>query len=81
MRPLRPPPEGEVLPITDFDPSPWFANPKEVRRADRFQPLGHEQERGAPECRQQQHVDDVASPHDPAASSCSSARLRSRPPA
>jgi 3-oxoacyl-[acyl-carrier-protein] synthase II len=33
---LRPPPEGELLPITDFDPSPWFANPKEVRRADRF---------------------------------------------
>ncbi len=23
--------------VTDFDPTPWFDNPKEVRRADRFQ--------------------------------------------
>lgn len=34
---LRPPPEGKTLPITDFDPNPIYANPKEVRRADRFQ--------------------------------------------
>jgi len=34
---LRPPPEGKVLPIIDFDPGPTYANPKEVRRADRFQ--------------------------------------------
>lgn len=34
----RPPPDGEVLRIDDFDPMPWFnGNPKEVRRADRFQ--------------------------------------------
>src|SRR4051794_41769898 len=23
--------------VADWDPSPWFANPKEARRADRFQ--------------------------------------------
>ncbi|MBI2704099.1 MAG: beta-ketoacyl-[acyl-carrier-protein] synthase family protein [Actinobacteria bacterium] len=34
---LREPPEGSVLPIDDFDPAPYYANPKEVRRADRFQ--------------------------------------------
>jgi 3-oxoacyl-[acyl-carrier-protein] synthase II len=28
--------EGSVLRIEDFDPSPWFENPKAVRRADRF---------------------------------------------
>ncbi|MEZ5142108.1 MAG: beta-ketoacyl-ACP synthase II [Acidimicrobiales bacterium] len=35
---LQPPPAGEVLRVEDFDPMPWFDhNPKEVRRADRFQ--------------------------------------------
>jgi 3-oxoacyl-[acyl-carrier-protein] synthase II len=33
----RPPRPGNVLPIDDFDPAPYFDNPKEVRRADRFQ--------------------------------------------
>jgi len=34
----RPPADGEVLRIDEFDPMPWFdGNPKEVRRADRFQ--------------------------------------------
>ncbi|MCX7619928.1 MAG: beta-ketoacyl-ACP synthase II [Acidimicrobiales bacterium] len=28
---------GNVLPIEDFDPAPYFGNPKEARRADRFQ--------------------------------------------
>ena len=32
---LADPPEGERR-IHDFDPAPWFANPKEARRADRF---------------------------------------------
>lgn len=32
---LRPQPTGERR-AADFDPSPWFDNPKEVRRADRF---------------------------------------------
>ncbi len=31
------PPDGETLPVIDFDPSPYYANPKEIRRADRFQ--------------------------------------------
>jgi 3-oxoacyl-[acyl-carrier-protein] synthase II len=34
---LREPPEGQTLPVTDFDPAPFYDNPKEVRRADRFQ--------------------------------------------
>ncbi len=33
----RPPRPGSELPIEDFDPEPYFDNPKEVRRADRFQ--------------------------------------------
>jgi len=33
----RPPTPGEVLRIDSFDPAPYFDNPKEVRRADRFQ--------------------------------------------
>ncbi len=28
---------GTTRPVADFDPSPWFDNPKEARRADRFQ--------------------------------------------
>ncbi len=32
---LRPQPTGERR-AEDFDPSPWFDNPKEARRADRF---------------------------------------------
>ncbi len=35
----RSPVPGEVLRIDAFDPEPYFANPKEVRRADRFQQL------------------------------------------
>lgn len=31
----RPAPTGERR-VTDFDPRPWFDNPKEARRADRF---------------------------------------------
>src|SRR5881394_2259287 len=27
---------GPTRPVTDFDPSPWYDNPKEARRADRF---------------------------------------------
>ena len=33
---LAPPPEG-LRYVHDFDPAPYYANPKEVRRADRFQ--------------------------------------------
>ena len=29
------PPEGSRA-VADFDPEPWFANPKEARRTDRF---------------------------------------------
>ncbi|MDH3301111.1 MAG: beta-ketoacyl-ACP synthase II [Acidimicrobiia bacterium] len=32
---LRPPADGDRV-IPDWDPSPWFSNPKEARRADRF---------------------------------------------
>jgi 3-oxoacyl-[acyl-carrier-protein] synthase II len=31
------PPEGDQQRLLDWDPSPWFASPKESRRADRFQ--------------------------------------------
>src|SRR4051812_30840490 len=35
---LRPVTElGPTRGVADWDPSPWFANPKEARRADRFQ--------------------------------------------
>jgi 3-oxoacyl-[acyl-carrier-protein] synthase II len=34
---LHEPPEGSTLPILDFDPTPFYENAKEVRRADRFQ--------------------------------------------
>ncbi len=35
---LRPVAEaGPTRGVADWDPSPWFANPKEARRADRFQ--------------------------------------------
>src|SRR4051794_41822333 len=35
---LRPVTElGATRGVADWDPSPWFANPKEARRADRFQ--------------------------------------------
>jgi 3-oxoacyl-[acyl-carrier-protein] synthase II len=32
---LRPQPEGERR-VHDWDPTPYFANPKEARRADRY---------------------------------------------
>lgn len=32
----RPARQGITLDVEGFDPSPWFDNPKEVRRADRF---------------------------------------------
>jgi len=32
---LEPAPEGSRA-VVDFDPEPWFANPKEARRTDRF---------------------------------------------
>jgi 3-oxoacyl-[acyl-carrier-protein] synthase II len=31
---------GPTRPVPDFDPAPWFDNPKEARRADRFQQFG-----------------------------------------
>src|SRR5437016_5330592 len=35
---LRPVTEiGATRGVADFDPNPWFDNPKEARRADRFQ--------------------------------------------
>ncbi len=33
----EPPAPGELLRIHEFDPAPYFDNPKEVRRADRFE--------------------------------------------
>lgn len=33
---LSKPPAGNKRTVLDWDPSPWFANPKEARRADRF---------------------------------------------
>ncbi len=36
---LAPPPVGRLREIEGWDPSPWFANPKESRRADRFQQI------------------------------------------
>ena len=35
LRPITEP--GATRGVKDWDPSPWFANPKEARRADRFQ--------------------------------------------
>jgi 3-oxoacyl-[acyl-carrier-protein] synthase II len=35
----RPAPPGQTLAIDDWDPTPWYDNPKEARRADRFQQL------------------------------------------
>ena len=31
----QPAPQGDHLAVPDFDPEPWFDNPKEARRADR----------------------------------------------
>jgi 3-oxoacyl-[acyl-carrier-protein] synthase II len=34
---LSAPPDGQTRPILDFDPTPYYDNPKAMRRADRFQ--------------------------------------------